>query len=631
MLKTTIGQLLVNETLPDDLRDYGRVLDKKGISDLLGQVAERYPDRYREISHKLMTVGRESAYRTGGMSFGVKHLRVPAAALKVRQGIEKQVEQILESQPDSPERDQAVIEVLRAGQKTLAAAVYEAAKADDNPLARQVLSGARGNPTQLNRLLGGDLLYVDQHDNEIPVPVTHSYSEGLLPVEWFAGSFGGRKGTIDTKMSTANSGWLAKQLTQAAHRLMVTERDADEPGLDTPIRGLPVSIDDKDNEGALLARETGGYPRNTPLTPKILGALRSKGIQHLLVRSPLVGGPRSGGVYSQDVGVRERGGLPTAGDMVGIAAAQALSEKLTQGALGSKHSGGVAGAAASVSGFPLINQFVQVPEVFPGGAVHSQLDGIVSRIEPAAAGGYDVYIDNEKHYVGPGYELKVKPKQEVEAGDVLTNGIPSPAEIVWHKGVGEGRRYFTDALQKAYQDSGMRAHRRNVELVARGLIDHVRLNEEYGQHFPDDVVSYSQLEHSWQPREGTQRVNLSSARGKYLERPVLHYSIGTKVRPSVIKQLQQFGVGQVDVHDSPPPFQPEMIPGRYNLLNDPDWLTRMYGSNLSKGLLQSVHRGATSDAAGTSFVPALAEGTTFGKTWPALPKPKLPKPPGSLL
>ena len=40
MLKTTAGRLLVNETLPEELRDYGRVLDTKGLNDLLRTIAD---------------------------------------------------------------------------------------------------------------------------------------------------------------------------------------------------------------------------------------------------------------------------------------------------------------------------------------------------------------------------------------------------------------------------------------------------------------------------------------------------------------------------------------------------------------------------------------------------------------
>ena len=98
----------------------------------------------------------------------------------------------------------------------------------------------------------------------------------------------------------------------------------------------------------------------------------------------------------------------------------------------------------------------------------------------------------------------------------------------------------------------------------------------------------------------------------YLEKPVLHHTIGTKVRPSVIKDLEQFGIKHVLVHPEPPPFEPVMIRGLENLGKDPDWLTRFLGSYLEKGLLRGAHRGDVSDETGTSYVPALARTVHFG-------------------
>lgn len=295
-----------------------------------------------------------------------------------------------------------------------------------------------------------------------------------------------------------------------------------------------------------------------------------------------------------------------------MTAAQALSEPIAQGSLSSKHSGGVAGEAKTVSGFQLLDALVQFPSSFQGAAVHAQKDGTVGGIQPAPAGGHYLYIDGEKHYVPESATLKVKPGDVVEAGDVLTSGVPHPAEIIRHKGIGEGRRYFVQAMVGAMRDAGITAHRRNVELVARGLIDHVKMTDEWEDYLPDDIVGYNALERRWKPREGSQKLRPRQAAGQYLERPYLHYTIGTKLRPSVIKTLEEFGINEVETHRDPPPFVPEPVRAMYSLQHDPDPLTRMYGSGLKKSLLDATHRGAVSDEEGTSFVPALARGVEFG-------------------
>lgn len=608
-----MGQFLVNEELPEDMRDYNRVLDKKGLSNLLREVAEKHPDQYRKVSHGLSQIGHRVSFLQGGYSFGLRHMRKALAAKDIGLQIRQKVKKILANDNLSDEaRNAAIIKAVGPYMKEQQDRIYDEAWAERNPLALQIASGTRGNKMNLASLLGSDLLYTDHHDNVIPIPVLRSYAQGLTPAEYWAGTYGARKGVMATKFATQDAGFLSKQLNQIAHRLMVTAQDDDEEPL--TVRGLPVDTDDEDNEGAYLAQPVGPYKRNTLLTPKVLRDLKRRGHGRILVRSPIVGGARDGGLLARDVGIREEGNLPGRGTNVGLTAAQALSEPLSQSQLSAKHSGGVAGEEKALSGFDLINQLIQVPKKFKGGAAHAQVDGRVQNIQAASAGGHYVTVNGERHYVGPDYSLKVKRGDVVEAGDVLSEGAPNPAEIVKHKGVGEGKRYFVKAYRDAYRDAGLKSNRRNIELLARGLINHVRLTEEMHDFVPDDVVSYSALERNWEPRPETQALDPKRAIGRYLERPYLHYSIGTRVRPSVVKELNDFGITAIDTHSEPPPFEPEMIRGMASMQHDPDWQTRLYGSNQQKSLLSGVHRGASSTDQGTSFVPGLAKAVDFGRT-----------------
>jgi DNA-directed RNA polymerase subunit beta' len=614
MLRTTLGQVLVNAQLPPALRDYNRVLDKKGIAQLFETVAKDHTHDYTAIAQKVANVGRSAAYSTGGYSFGLKHLRTSPATQLHRDALNREIDTI-SAHPDlsDDEKEKRIVAATQAKMPIVQDSVYKESLAEKNPLALQILSGTRGSATNLRSIRAGDMLYTDHHDRAIPIPVLHSYAEGLTPEEYFAGSFGARKGVIDTKLAVAKSGAFGKVLTQATHRLIVTGHD-DLDDKHAGRRGLPVSVGDPDNEGSLLAHDVGGYARNTTLTPRILKDISSKGITDILVRSPTVGGPPQGGVYSRDVGVRERGGLSPVGDYVGISAGQALSEKMTQGSLSSKHSGGVAGAGAAVSGFKYIDSLVQIPKTLVGGAIHAQLDGKISSIRPAPQGGTYIDIEGKTHHLGAGLNPVVEVGHRVEAGDILSEGVPNPGEVVAHKGIGEGRRYFTKTFRDAYANSGMSVNRRNVELLARGLINHVRMTDEHGDYAPGDVASYAAIERDWEPRANTNRVAPGSAIGKHLEVPVLHYSIGTKVKPSMLGEFHKFGINHVDVHDDPPPFEPVMIRGIAGLQHDPDPLVRHFGSNLQKATLDSVHRGGISDAGGTSFVAALADPTNFGRS-----------------
>jgi len=94
----------------------------------------------------------------------------------------------------------------------------------------------------------------------------------------------------------------------------------------------------------------------------------------------------------------------------------------------------------------------------------------------------------------------------------------------------------------------------------------------------------------------------------YLEKPVLHYSIGTRITPSVVKDLKEAGFNEVLAHKNPPPFKPTMTRAMMSLVGDRDWMVQLGGFNLKKTFLDNVQRGSSSNIHGTSWIPALATG-----------------------
>jgi hypothetical protein len=198
---------------------------------------------------------------------------------------------------------------------------------------------------------------------------------------------------------------------QAAHRLITTAHDSDEDYDVSHPRGLPVDTEHPGNIGAFLAHPVGGYPRNTELNTRVLKDLRNKGHAQILVRSPLVGGPRDGGVYSRDVGRREKGShwLPSA-IMSATPRPRPSRSRSARDNSARKHTGGIVGAAgaAAVSGFKYINQMVNVPQKATTWAAHAQHDGRVANVAEAPQGGHYIYVDGHKHYVFPGQKPTVK-------------------------------------------------------------------------------------------------------------------------------------------------------------------------------------------------------------------------------
>ena len=608
-METTVGQLMLNEALPPDMRDYNRTIDKKTLASLFEELAAKYPDSYALINQRLHHLANRAVTTYGGVtSLSLDSLKTPPAVQEARKDLAGTIGKINNGPGTAEEKNDKIVQLVAANVQKLQDLNYQEGLKEKNPFALQILSGARGNPAQFQSLRVGDMMVIDHKDRPIPIPIMKSFSEGLDPVEYWAGAYGARKGSISTKFATPKSGFLGKQLAMASHRLMVTEKDCGTHN------GILVQANDPDNEGAVLQQDVGGYKAGTVLLPKMLKELGDKKI---MIRSPMTCQAEKG-LCQHCAGVRERGTFPPLNDNIGVAAAQAIAEPIGQGQLSVKHGGGLLSKTKdrhTKDGIDLINQLVQVPENFQGAAATSTVDGRVDSVENAPQGGLFVTVSGKQHWVAPGEEVSVKKGDEVEAGDVLSTGIPNPSEITHHKGIGEGRRYFTDLFTKTLRDNKFPANRRNVELLSRGLINHVRVTDPDGplDTTPDDVVEYDDLVRGYTPRYGFKTMAPKQALGYYLEAPALHYSIGTRITPKVAKTLAEAKMDQVKVHADKPSFVPEQTRAMETLSHSSDWMVRLGGFGLKKGLSDAVQHSMSSELHGTSFIPALAQGTEFGR------------------
>ncbi len=290
----------------------------------------------------------------------------------------------------------------------------------------------------------------------------------------------------------------------------------------------------------------------------------------------------------------------------------------TQGALNTKHSGGgFGGAKKQFAGFDVIRDIMQSPETFPHRAAVAEIPGRVTGIEDAPQGGKFILVGDQKHYALPGYEPTVKPGDQVEAGDQLSEGIADVRDIVRLRGLGEGRRYYVERLRQAMQESGAGTpSRANLEVLARGVLNHVRVqnNQGLGDLLPDDLGSYNTLSADYQPAKDTKLLPVTHAHGHYLQAPVLHFSIGTQLTPKMTAHLQAAGIHQVPVSKTEPDFVPEMVRLRAVTHNNPDWFARLHSSYLTTTLGEAGTRSRDADfESGTHFAGPLARGVDFGK------------------
>lgn len=230
----------------------------------------------------------------------------------------------------------------------------------------------------------------------------------------------------------------------------------------------------------------------------------------------------------------------------------------------SKHeAGGFKGKKRTFSGFDYINQFFESPEQYKSKAPLAESDGRVEQIYEAPQGGHYIVVNGMEHYVDPDSNIDVKEGQEVEQGDQLADGLVDLGDVVRLRGLGEGRKAFVNIGKQLLDDSNAPAHKRNLEVLARGIVDKIEITDPdgVGDYLPGDIVSYNTLEASYKPDKDSKEVNINSKnqnlKGKYLQKPVLHYTIGTKLTNKMIDHIRKTGITDtLLVSDNEPGFTP---------------------------------------------------------------------------
>lgn len=280
-----------------------------------------------------------------------------------------------------------------------------------------------------------------------------------------------------------------------------------------------------------------------------------------------------------------------------------------------KHNSGAAKGKKEFAGLDTILQFVQVPEDFPNKAVLSEVQGMVEGIRPAPQGGTVIRVNGTDHMVAQGFEPTVKVGQKIDQGDELSEGLVSPADVVRLRGLGEGRRYYADRLEKILSDSGAKPDRRQTEIVARAAVDNyvVEDPEEDSPWLPDDRIRESELLQHYRPPQSTRQMKVGQTVGQYLQKPTLHYSIGTQLTGKMVERMTKAGVNEISVSPDKPSIKADMVRLRSASHDSRDWVQSMSTSYLKSQMTESLERGDTTNVLSNHhFAPRLAYGVGFG-------------------
>lgn len=597
----------VTQILPEDLRRDTYDLGKTGLATLMADVASKHPDRFPEIVQKLGDLGRRAAWLQGYTTSGDDTKQV-IDTRKYYAQMDAELDDLRKQKLDPAEFDDQRADIFVRYSDIIEKKTMAAALKNRNAFALAVASGARGNASHVKAILSTPGVFQDSKGRTIPLFVRNSFGDGVRPAETLAGTYGARTSVVSTKKATAKGGDLLKIMTQSTLNYNIAEKDC---GVKNGISMLPT---DASLSGRVLGRPAGDIPAGTIIDRQLLSRLQRQG-KPVVVRSAMTCRARHG-LCASCVGLQADGSFPNVGDSVGVTAAQAIGEPIVQGALNVKHTGGMARGQKSFAGLNYITQFLQVPEEFQDRATVAEVEGTVDKIEDAPQGGTYITVGDERHFALPDFAPTVKVGQRVELGEPLSEGLINPADVVRLRGLGEGRKYYATRLAQMLSDSGQTPDARNVEILSRAALDSYLIEDpdEDDPWMPDDLVREADLLEHYKPDRDSADMPLGKAGGKYLQSPVLHFTVGTKLTPSMINEMRDSGVERIPVSPNAPRFRPEMKRLRVAAHDSDDWLASLGTSYLSGQMRTSLERGdETNIAENYHYGPRLAFGADAGK------------------
>jgi DNA-directed RNA polymerase subunit beta' len=420
LLETTIGRVLLNNELLPPLRFRNRLVDKKGLREIIADsykyftnlrnVSEEELDEVRALygNHKpqqelVRIYGSEKTaiqadlikalgfkYATfGGMTIGINDIEIPERKHEIVGDAETRVleveKQFRRGLITEEERYREIVDIWQKATKQTTEAVRDNLN-PFGPVAMMAISGARGNINQISQMAGMRGLMSDPTGRIIELPIRANFREGLSVLDYFVSTHGGRKGLADTALRTADAGYLTRRLVDVAQDVIVTIEDCEtEDGLwlhaadDLDLmEGLRNRIIGRITAVPVTHPETGELiaERNEEIEEDLADAIVQAGIASIFVRSPLACQAEHGICrlcYGRNLAT---GKLVDIGEAVGIIAAQSIGEPGTQLTLRTFHTGGVASADDITQGLPRVQEIFEARS--PKGKAHlAEIDGVV--------------------------------------------------------------------------------------------------------------------------------------------------------------------------------------------------------------------------------------------------------------
>ncbi|HET9477612.1 MAG TPA: DNA-directed RNA polymerase subunit beta', partial [Dehalococcoidia bacterium] len=212
---TTVGRIIFNEVIPEELGFRNQLMDKKAIKGLVAECNQTLDNaRTAEMVDQMKNVGFRYATQSG-ISIAMNDLRVPDEKEEHLTKADAQIDEI-DGQFEmglitQDERDSQAISIWRETTDNVQKDIQKRLE-EYGGVYIMAVSGAKGNISQISQMAGMRGLMSDPAGRIIPLPVRSSFREGLSVLEYFISTHGARKGLADTALRTADSGYLTRRL-----------------------------------------------------------------------------------------------------------------------------------------------------------------------------------------------------------------------------------------------------------------------------------------------------------------------------------------------------------------------------------------------------------------------------------
>ena len=522
VLKTTVGRIIYNDNMPQDLgfvkrenpEDYlklelstefiggAKAIGKKHLSRI---VEACFKTGYAPKAAAVLDAIKERGYKystIAALTTSVFDMKIPQEKAGIVEEAEHQVANIAKKYARGllreEERYNAVIKVWDDATDKVATILKDQGTKDKfNPIWMMADSGARGSIDQIKQLSGMRGLMVNPQGKKIEVPVKSCFRNGLSVLEYFISSHGGRKGLADTALKTADSGYLTRRLVDVSQDVIVREEDccagkrpratyvkAITNGSGDVIESLEDRLTGRFAAEDIVDAETGEVlvPCNEMISEtmaKKIASMQKYQEGGVPIRSIFNCNTRFGvcaKCYGKDMATT----LPIkVGEAVGVIAAQSIGEPGTQLTMRTFHTGGIAATGDITQGLPRVEELFEARKP-KGVATICEFNGVVHLDDSDNLKHIIVTAEDTgerlKDYELPfNAELLVKEGDRVVPGTQLNAGSVNPQDIIRVEGVKGVQDYILNEVQSVYRSQGVDINDKHVEIIVRQMLRKVRI------------------------------------------------------------------------------------------------------------------------------------------------------------